>query len=143
MPFEYLSDIAGGDVAFRAWGSTFEEMIIAAGDATMGVMVGDPDTVVQREEREIEVEDGGEDLLLVQVLQELLFYKDAQSLLLRLSEGKVSRSQGVSRFTGKATGERIDSERHHLSTDVKAVTMHHLAVKRTERGWEGTVVLDV
>jgi SHS2 domain-containing protein len=143
MPYEYLPDIAGSDVAFCARGATLEEMILAAGDAVMGVMVDDINAISPRVSRPIQVEDSAEDLLLVQVLQELLFFKDAQSLLLRLVECRIDRIGDTIRFVGRAAGEPIDPHRHHLSTDVKAVTMHRLAVKRTDAGWEGTVVVDV
>jgi SHS2 domain-containing protein len=143
MPYEYLPDIAGSDVAFRARGATLEEMILAAGDAVMAVMVGDPNTISPRESRPIELEDTAEDLLLVQILQELLFYKDAHSLLLRIAECRIDRIGATIRFIGRAEGEPIDRSRHQLSTDVKAVTMHRLKVERFGLGWEGTVVVDV
>ena len=143
MPFEFLDDIATADVAFRAWGTTREEMFIAAAEATVRVMVENPDTIAPRQSRKLRVEDTELDMLLFQVLQELIFFKDAQSLLLRLTRGNIEHEDETYRFVGEARGEAIDPDKHHMSVDVKAVTLHRFSVCRTDRGWETTAVLDI
>jgi SHS2 domain-containing protein len=143
MPYEYLDDIATADVAFRAWAATLESMIAAAGDATVAVMIGEPGAIHPKESREISVASSEIDMLLYDVLHELLFYKDSQSLLLRIEEPRVTRVDGVYHFTGVGKGEKIDRTRHKVSVDVKAVTLHRFAVRQAARGWEATVVLDI
>jgi SHS2 domain-containing protein len=143
MPFEFLDHIATADVAFRAWGGTQEEMFVAAAEATVRVMIENPDTIVPRHVRELRVEDTDLDMLLFQVLQELIFFKDARSLLLRLTRGRIEHQDALYRFVGEARGETIDPDKHHMSVDVKAVTLHRFSVQRTDRGWEATVVLDI
>jgi len=40
-------------------------------------------------------------------------------------------------------GEPLDGARHHQRADVKAVTLHQFQVKKTNRSWKATVILDI
>ena len=83
------------------------------------------------------------DLLLLQFLQELLFYKDAQRLLLRVYAVQITTHDQRFALEARAAGEPLDPARHALGADVKGVTLHRLQVVQTSNGWEATVVLDV
>ena len=143
MPYAYADDIAIADLAFRAWGQTVEATFIAAAEATMHAMVEDLATVAPREQRTLELHDEQMDLLLWQFLQELLFYKDAQRLLLRVYEVRITGRDHGFTLQAKAAGEPLDPARHALGADVKGVTLHRLQVVQSPNGWEATVVLDV
>lgn len=143
MPYRYLDGIATADVAFEAWGATLEEMIVAAGDATVNAMVSDLSTIHERTVRVLEAADEAVDFLLFQTLQELIFYKDAESLLLRIKKVSIDKDPDGYRLTAEAAGEAIDPTRHELVVDVKAVTLYRFEVKETEKGWRATVILDV
>ena len=143
MPYRYIPDIAIADVAFEAWGSTLEELFIAAAEATMNVMVADLATVAELLARAIRVEDTEVDMLLFQLLQELIFFKDAEKLLLRVKKIEIQRIDGLYALEVEARGEELDPARHDLVVDVKAVTLHRFRVEKTAGGWEATVILDV
>jgi SHS2 domain-containing protein len=143
MPYAYADDMAIADLAFRAWGQTLEETFLAAAEATVHAMVDDLATIAPREQRTFEVHEAQLDLLLLQFLQELLFYKDAQRLLLRVSEVQITAQHQGFTLRARAAGERLDPTRHALGADVKGVTLHRLQVVQTPNGWEATVVLDV
>jgi SHS2 domain-containing protein len=143
MPYAYTDDIAIADLAFRAWGQTMEETFLAAAEATMHAMVEDLTTLAPREVRTFELHDAQLDLLLLQFLQELLFYKDAQRLLLRVCEVRITAQDQGFALQARAAGEPLDPARHALGADVKGVTLHRLQVVQTPNGWEATVVLDV
>jgi SHS2 domain-containing protein len=143
VPYQYLPDIAIADVAFKAWASTLEELFRAAADATMNVMVGELDAIVERETRPIQAQETEPDMLLFQMLQELIFFKDAEQLLLRISRIEVRRQEAGYELTAEARGERLDPARHDLIVDVKAVTLHRFRVAQTPHGWEAEVILDI
>ncbi|MGA2260755.1 MAG: archease [Acidobacteriota bacterium] len=143
MPYRYLPEIAIADVAFEAWAETLEDLFRAAADATMNVMVGNLDTIAARETRFIRVEETEVDMLLFQLLQELLFFKDAEQLLLRIKDIEIRRVGGNYQLKAEARGEVLDPGRHDLVVDVKAVTLHRFRVERSPRGWDATVILDV
>jgi len=143
MPYRYIPDIAIADVAFEAWGGTLEELFVAAADATMNVMVADLATVAERLARTIRVEDTEVDMLLFQLLQELIFLKDAERLLLRVKAIEIRRIDGLYTLEAVARGEELDPARHDLVVDVKAVTLHRYRVNKTPGGWEAAVILDI
>jgi len=143
MPFKYLEDIATADVAFEAWGRTLPEMFVAAADATMNAMVVDLETIEPKEVREVQLESESLDMLLFQLLQELIFYKDAERLLLRVACVEVHGGEGTCTLEAEMRGEEIDPGRHDLIVDVKAVTLHRYRVEETSGGWESTVILDI
>lgn len=143
MPYKYLEEIAIADVAFEAWGSTLEELFKAAADATMNVMVADLNTITDREKRSIELEERDLDLLLFNFLQELIYYKDAQKLLLRVDNIHIEKTQTGFKLQAQAFGEELNPEKHDLRVDVKAVTLHQFQVKKTSEGWRAQVILDI
>jgi SHS2 domain-containing protein len=143
VPYRYLAGIAISDVAFEASGDTLEELFSAAGDATTNVMVDDLSTVEAEEKLEVNLSGREIDLLLLDFLQEIIFHKDANRLLLR--PGKVSITGNSDTYVLNAVlyGEEINPLKHALKVDVKAVTLHLFAVSKTPHGWKATVVLDV
>jgi len=143
MPYRYLEGIAIADVAFEAWGQTPEEMIAAASDATLNIMVRNLDAVRDLDQRSFQVEDADIDLLLFQVLQELIYFKDAERLLLRVRRIQLQQRPGIWTAAIEAKGETIDPDRHDLIVDVKAITLHRLQVEQTAGRWTATVVVDV
>ena len=143
MSYEYLDDIATADVAFRATGASLEELFKAAAAATTNVMIENldsirPETVRNFKRKEISVE-----LLLFHYLQEIIFLKDAEQLLLLPKNISIEKARAQFNLKAEFTGERIDTKRHHMNVDVKAVTFHQFKVTETPRGWQALVVLDI
>lgn len=143
MPFEFLDEIATADVAFQAWGETVEQMFIAAAEATMNVMVADLEKIEPLESRQIEIESDALDMLLFNFLQEIIFFKDAEQLLLRIEDAQVEHENELYSVRATGWGEKIDPGRHELIVDVKAVTLHRFKVEQTCRGWETFIILDI
>lgn len=142
-PYRYIEDVATADVAFEAWGDTPEETFVSACDAMMNVMVDALDTIAPRESRSIALASDALDMLLFELLQELIYCKDAEQLLLRLHSLRIEDREGSYRLLAEARGEKIDRDRHPLNVDVKAVTLHRFAVQRTPTGWRAAVILDI
>lgn len=143
MPYEYLEDFATADIAFRAWDRILEKTFVAAGEATMNVMVENLDAIRPRHKRRIRLENDVLDMLLFDFLQELVYYKDAEYLLLRVPEVRITEDKGRYLLSAEGEGEELDSERHEMRVDVKAVTLHHFSLQKTDQGWEATVILDI
>ncbi len=141
--YRYRGDVAIADVAFDAWGASLDELFSAAADATTNAMAADLEAIRDRERRTVVLEEESADLLLYRFLEELVFLKDTEGLLLRVPVVRISARDGAWRLEAEARGEALDAGRHRPLTDVKAVTLHRLRVARTARGWEASVVLDV
>jgi SHS2 domain-containing protein len=143
MPYRYLEEIATADIAFEAWGMDLEEVFAAAADATMNVMVEELDSIRPKERRELKLENDAIDLLLFDFLQEFIYYKDAERLLLRVDRIEIGEQEQMYLLKGTAAGEEIDPDRHRFRVDVKAVTLHQFTLEKTDRGWQATVILDI
>ena len=143
MPYEFLNDVATADVAFKASGATLEELFAASVDATVNCMIEEVESIAAQTTRTISIGAESIEMLLFQLLQEIIFYKDAEELLLRSSRISIDQKQKRCSLSAKLTGEKIDTQKHKLSVDVKAVTMHRFNVRQITGGWEATVVLDI
>lgn len=143
MPYEFLEDVATADIAFRAWGETLEETFGAAAEATLNVMVEEIEAVQPRERKDLRVENDELDMLLFNFLQELIYYKDSEKLMLRTPEIRVDENSKPCVVEAAAVGETLDPDRHHPRVDVKAVTLHQFRLTRTGEGWEAFVILDI
>ena len=143
MPFKFLEEMATADIAFEAWGEDLEETFISAADATTNVMVEELNSIQPRERREFRLENDELDLLLFDLLQELIYFKDSEKLMLRVNQARVEGNAKPYVLEAVARGEKLDPERHHPRVDVKAVTLHHFSLEKTERGWKALVILDI
>ncbi|MFW6137850.1 MAG: archease [Spirochaetota bacterium] len=143
MGYEYLDDVSIGDVAFRAFGQTLEELFISACDATINVMVDNLDSISREVLRNIEVASDSVEMLLFNLLGELIYYKDAEQLLLRVYDLQIKGKKEGYSLKATGWGEILDPNKHNLLVDVKAVTLQLFKVEETSGGWKATVILDV
>ncbi|HMF46070.1 MAG TPA: archease, partial [Candidatus Udaeobacter sp.] len=84
MPYHYLEEIGTADIAFEATARDLSELFSDAADATTNVMIDNIEAIQPRETRPIELSNDKLDMLLFDFLQELIFLKDAERLLLRI-----------------------------------------------------------
>jgi SHS2 domain-containing protein len=143
MPYRFLDHLATSDVAFEATGKDLDELFESAAKATINTMLGDLSTLVARTTRGIELSHTELDLLLFEYLQELIYYKDADGLLLLPKDIKILNDKGRFLLNSIVGGEEIDPSRHEQLIDVKAVTLHCFELKKVRKGWQALVILDV
>ncbi|RJQ51815.1 MAG: archease [Desulfobacteraceae bacterium] len=143
MPYRYLEDIATADIAFSAWSESLEGTFQAAAAATLNVMVEDPDRVRREVTRPIRLENTQLDLMLFDLLQEIIYYKDSEELLLHISDIYIEETEDGYRLEAMGAGETLDPEIHRLQVDVKAVTLHRFRLEKTDGGWNVQVILDI
>ena len=141
--YEFLDDIAIADIAFRARGADLAALIASAARATVATMVEEFDTIRPSQSRPVELQAGDAGLLLFDFLQELIYYKDAERLVLLPAGVTIDTGDDGYHLRAELRGEPIDPARHPVNADVKAVTMHRFEVLEKEDGWEAMVVLDV
>jgi SHS2 domain-containing protein len=143
MPYEFLEDFATADIAFHAWGGNLEEVFKSAGDAVINTMIDNLDAIAHIETRTFQLENDALDLLLFNFLQEFVYYKDSELLLLRTQQVEITEKDSVYHLTATTQGERLDRDRHHQRVDVKAVTLHQFQLRKTDTGWMAQVILDI
>ena len=142
MPYRFVEGVAIADVTFEATGKTLEELFESAGKAVTNSMVSDLATVEQKITKEFTLKAENEEKLLHDFLQEIIFYKDAETLLFSGYSLKIKKDNGYS-LEVTLKGEHLDMKKHDLIVDVKAVSWHMFKLEKTEKGWEALAILDV
>jgi SHS2 domain-containing protein len=96
--------------------------------------------------RKVFLEEPDLELLMLRFLNELVYLRDAEQLLLLPRRVRVSVNDGA-QLEADLVGEAIDAERHRMDAEVKAATAHGLRIARATAGeggrWEASVTLDV
>ena len=127
------------DLGFTVRAPDLSTLFSEAGRAFLSLLVEEPQTVRAEVEVSIAVDGAESDYLLFDWLHELLIRFEQDQLLLVEFDIDVG-SQGMQAV---ARGERLDSRRHELAHEVKAITYHQLEVRQTESGWQARVIVDV
>jgi SHS2 domain-containing protein len=135
--FEVLEHPA--DIGFRAFAATLPELYANSAVAMLSI-AGDPQAAEPREEYRIVVESGDRDGLMVDWLNEVLYWYDGKLVALR--DFRVE-SLTEDRIDAVATGEPRDPERHRARLIVKAVTYHQLKIEQRDGAWIAEVYLDI
>lgn len=137
MPYKFFDHTA--DVLFEATGKTLEELFESSALAVTNTMVETLRTVKPKIKKIIKIKGDDTENLLFNFLQEIIFLKDAEQLLLTKFNIKIIDNN----LTAEAHGEKLNMKKHELIVDVKAVTMHEFYVKKEKNKWKARVILDI
>jgi len=135
--FEVLEHTA--DIGLRAWGKTKEELFenAAMGMVSLAVEIED---VEPRIAYPIAASGTDLDSLLVNWLGEVLYYLDAQHVVLIKFHAEQITGQNI---VGQAWGEPRDPARHRPKVIIKGVTYHQLRIAEQPECWCAEVFLDI
>jgi tRNA nucleotidyltransferase (CCA-adding enzyme) len=126
------------DIGLVGIGPTKAEAFRQAAIALTAV-VTDPERVKATSAIDIECRAPGDELLLVEWLNALIYEMAVHSMLFR--DFSVEIDDGRLRAT--ARGERVDPERHEPAVEIKGATMTALRVVQSPGGWRAQCVVDV
>jgi SHS2 domain-containing protein len=141
MTYKIL-DEATADVAFEATGASLEEICVSSAEATSSIMV-DLETLEEKEEKTFSVEAETPEKLLFTFLNEIVYIKDAELLVFKSYEVKITEEDGKYKLVCAAKGDKLDHEKQTHGVDVKAVTYHKFEVKEKYGKWRAYVILDI
>ncbi|MCK5024040.1 MAG: archease [Thermoplasmata archaeon] len=113
------------DIAIRTTGKSMNEAFENAGYAMFDTMC-DAASVKPLTTKRVECEANDLEQLLVDWLSELLFICDVDDMLFSKFEVQITGTK----LQAKIYGEKMDRTRHHLKTDIKAITYHMLDVDK-------------
>jgi SHS2 domain-containing protein len=135
--FEILEHPA--DIGFRAFAPNLPELYAAAAVAMLSI-AGDPEAAEPREKRRLTVESGDREGLMVDWLNEVLYWFDGKLFAFREFQVELLAED---RIEAVGVGEPRDPERHRARLIVKAVTYHQLRIEQREGDWIAEVYLDI
>ncbi len=127
------------DLAARIYGETLPELYGNAAYAMFDMMADIKDAGAE-ESVEVSVEAPDGESLLISWLNEVLYISYIKKII--FSEFSIS-SLTEKKLTGAANGRKIKEGANPLKAEIKAATYHDLEIKKTDKGYEVTVVFDV
>ncbi len=137
MPYEYFDHTA--DVGIAAAGTSLEEVFAATGEGLAALLCA-PETVREREERELAASAPDLEALLVEWLSEINYRFEVDGFAFRTFR---VLEVGETAVRGFGRGEPLDVSRHRVGEGVKAVTYHGLEVRQDAEGWRVRVIVDI
>lgn len=136
-PFEVFEHTA--DVGIIARGGSLPQLFENCALGMFSLMAG-LSAVEEREQRTIGAEGHDWESLLVNWLSSLLYYLDAEGLLLSRF---CMTSLEPYRLKAIVYGEKIEPGRHELHFGVKAVTRHQLEIRREDGSYLARIIFDI
>lgn len=127
------------DIGIRVSGKTKEDIFASAACAMFDIMVvsGAIDSKVQHS---LTIEGASTEELLVCFLNELIYlFMSKKFLPAKFRIVKMNNRCLVVLISG----EKFNSKRHRLKTEIKAATYHNLKVKKTTTGYQAEVIFDL
>ena len=126
-------------MGLRVFGETPEDVFVNAASGLFE-LIAEIEKVGKKESVDFNIEAEDRKELLVRWLSELHFKFEVDRLLFRRFRiSKISEKF----LEAKAYGEKFDSARHQLKTEIKGVTYHGLKVEQNQDGWLAEVIFDV
>ena len=127
------------DVGLRVYGRDLKELFENAGIGLFS-LITDLRKVRCQVEKQIEIWRENPERLMVEWLNELLYFHDVDHLLFkRFSLDRVDEAG----LRGKAEGEPFQDRVHVVKTEVKAVTYHQIQVRREDTKWKAQIFFDL
>ena len=124
--FEYFE--ATADICLKAYGKDMNEAFENAGLAIFNI-ISDTSNIAPSIEIEFEVTSEDEVSLLYDYLEELLFYHETEFML--FSQFQVEIDEDF-HLKARIKGEGINWDKHERKTEIKAITFHKMAVRKTD-----------
>lgn len=143
MFYELVENITSADIAVRVKAASYSLLFKYGAEALMSEMVEDISVIESVISKKGTLKGDDISLLYFEFLNELLFFKDAENLLLLPFEVEVSSDGAL--FCCKYTlkGQKINRNIHNFRADIKAVTLHGLRIYMDNRLYIAESVFDV
>lgn len=127
------------DLGLRIRAADLNALFADAGKALFSAIVDNLDDVRPAQSLPIALQGDQVDYLLIDWLNELLYVFESRRLLLARFEVLVK----LPHLRATVAGEPIDTTRHRMEHEVKAITYHGLKVERRDDGWLAEVIVDI
>jgi SHS2 domain-containing protein len=135
--FEIIDHAA--DVGIIAYGTDVEELFSNAALALFS-LITEPERVEEKLHLNLEVSSEDTDSLLIEWLNELIYFFDAKHMLFnRFDIANVTHNK----LKATCYGEGFDPMKHKIKIGVKAATYHMLKLDKNGDGYRAQIILDI
>ena len=129
------------DVLLQVKAKDLNDLFRTAAQGLVGYVIANPEEIREEDTDEVKIQAESLSELLVNWLNELIFLIETRH---RVYSGfHVEVQESSMELRGCVIGERLDSLRHVLDHEVKAITHHEASVMKTSEGWVGQVLMDI
>jgi len=142
VDYEILDNITSADIAVSVKADNLNELFMKSGIALVSEMTDEPDLIREREKRSGTLNHQELELLFFQFLNEILFYKDAEGLILKPAYVDIKTEAGEYLCNYLLAGEKIDESLCGFRIDIKGVSLHHLKIEEEGGIFKGIAVFD-
>ncbi|VVB76325.1 Protein archease [uncultured archaeon] len=130
------------DIGVRGKGTSLNTAFSECAKAMTSIMAS-LKKIAPKKKIVLEVKASDTQALLVAFLNELLFIKDAKQMIFSKFEVAVEADEHGAQLKAICFGEKINSKRHELMTEVKAATYSQLKVAKKGKEWVAQCIVDV
>ncbi len=127
-----------GDAGLKIWGETLEGLFANAAEG-MSELITDVAEVEGTEEREVVLTADSNEDLLIQWLNELIFFFDTYDFIGKRFDISLKNNMLKAKISGGRHNPAINESR----LLIKAATYHGLSLKRDNLQWEAVVIFDI
>ena len=142
MGYDLLDEGTFADVAVKCDAETLETLFKYNAEALVAIILKNTNDIKGDLTKEIRLQAEEPDLLLLDFMNELIYQKDVNNLLLLPGRIQIERKDDLFSITASMRGDRI-SKKCSFVVDVKAATMHELKVSEEKGSWNSFMILDV
>jgi len=143
MPYKFLDEIAIADAAIEIKSKDLKELFTDAAEALTLTMISELNSIKKTNKKTIYIKAKDLESLLFDFLEILIYYKDAEQLIFSDYSINIKEEKTECMLECVCLGENIDYNKHDLSSDVKAITMHKFKVEKTNNGYNAFIILDI
>ena len=135
--FEIIDHTA--DVGIIVYGADIKELFSNAALALFS-LITEPKSIEEKSHLDLKVRSGDRDSLLVEWLNELIYFFDVKHILFNRFH-----IESLTHNELKATcyGEDFDPMKHKIKIGVKAATYHMLRLDKNSDGYKAQIILDI
>ncbi|MEN3045364.1 MAG: archease [Candidatus Hydrothermales bacterium] len=126
------------DIGFIVRAKSLNALIEKSSLLLSATMV-DLNSVEMKEKRTIEVKVEDENLIIIDVLRELLYFFETEGFIWK----DVRATLKDNTILLELSGEKFDSKKHELKKDVKAITYHEYYLIKKDDFYETRFIFDV
>lgn len=128
------------DLGLRVRADDLNSLFVDAAKGLFSMLVVNLDDVHPVQHKSVSLQSDANDFLLFDWLNELLYTFESEQLLLSRFEVEVHGTK----LTANCSGEPMDTVRHEMHYEVKAITYHGLKVEQLGQSeWQAEVIVDI
>ena len=136
LPFEVIDHTA--DIGIIARGKDLPTLFSNAAAGMLSLLI-DVDTLRQDTSKEIRLEAGDRETLMVQWLNEILYITYTERLVLCKFDIVIEEN----RLAARCTGQEVDLKDNRIRREIKAATYHDLDIAQRDGGYWVKIIFDI